>query len=130
MASVREGVSTSVMFDLDLGFFFLCYCAQKRGRAPVCLFSSVFEESGLGERSHEASVGREGGRGGGGWVGKSHLEARDEAGFHEQHLEFQRHHTGQTHSRPQQWGLGGWGGRPIRFILMSMTSRTEGRIQE
>lgn len=29
-------------------------------------------------------------------MGKSHLEARDGAGFHEQHLEFQLHHAGQT----------------------------------
>lgn len=37
---------------------------------------------------------------------KSHLEARDGAEFHEQHLEFQLHHVGQTHSRTLQWGDG------------------------
>ena len=46
-------------------------------------------------------------REGGGWRGvKAHLEARDGAEFHEQHLEFQLHHASQTLSGPQRREVG------------------------
>lgn len=79
----------------------------KRFRAPICLhFAAVFWRAGVRESSHEAFWG--GGDGGGVRRVKSHLEARDGAEFHEQHLEFQLHHVGQTHSGTWQWRAGGW----------------------
>lgn len=73
----------------------------------------MFWRAGAGERSHEDFFGEvvEGGRrerrDEGGVGAKSHLEARDGAEFHEQHLEFQLHHVSQTHSGTRQQG--GWG---------------------
>lgn len=57
-------------------------------------------------------------------MGKSHLEARDGAGFHEQHLEFQLHHAGRRAAGRSRasWGMGA---QPSGSILIIMTSRWE-----
>lgn len=74
---------------------------KTEGAELSLLQRSIFRSQGWGEKSR-GFMGRVGvGVGVRGGVGESHLEARDGAGFHEQHLEFQLHHAGQTHSRPQ-----------------------------
>lgn len=84
----------------------------KRFRAPICLqfffffLLQCFEDLGL---KREVTRHAGGGDEGGVRRVKSHLEARDGAEFHAQHLEFQLHHVSQTHSRIRQWGRGGMG---------------------
>ena len=51
------------------------------------------------ERGRERDGGSKGER----ERGKTHLESRDEAEFHEQHLEFQLHLHIQTHRRTSLW---------------------------
>lgn len=83
------------------------YCAEKIEGAhlsPLCC--SVLKSWDWGEKSRGSLWGENGGRR---WGGvrrvKSHLDARDGAEFHEQHLEFQLHHVGQTQ---QEAAIRGW----------------------
>lgn len=77
------------------------------GHPFVSTLLQCFEELRLGREVTRIFGGEGGGRDEGGVSRvKSHLEARDGAEFHEEHLEFQLHHVGQTHSGTQQWG--GW----------------------
>lgn len=73
-------------------------CGEDAGRPLVAGLLQRFEEP-AGERSHKDFCG---GEQGGARRVKSHLEARDGAGLNEQHLEFELHHVGQTHSQPWQ----------------------------
>lgn len=71
--------------------------------SPLCC--SVLKSQGWGEQSRGFLWGGKEKEEESGGV-KSHLEAMDEAEFHEQHLEFQLHHEGQTHSGIQHCGGG------------------------
>lgn len=92
------------------GIFLLC--RKDLGRPFVSTLLQCFEELGLGREVTRLLGGWRGGDEGGVRRVKSHLEARDGAEFHEQHLEFQLHHVGQTHSGTRQWevGDGSWFG--------------------
>lgn len=92
-------------------------------RAPTSLgFAAVF--GATGDRSVEESQGflflfflsfflslSPGGRRREGGGVKSHLEARDGAEFHEQHLEFRLHHVGRAPGEE----VGGWSFSLVRF---------------
>lgn len=84
-------------------------CQKDLGRPFVSTLLRCVEELGQGREVTRHFWGEEkGGDEGGERRVKSHLEARDGAKFHVQHLEFKLHHVGQTHSRTRQGEDGGW----------------------